>query len=120
MELLSGELPAHPAEVLGVNLILSGDNAVVIATAVRGPDGANRRGAISQGTGPRRPVCAAAIAFLLLAWSWVRRTGEAARIRRDIEQELRDRNAIPVQHLSVAGTGGQATAGYPCGLPSGS
>ncbi len=50
MEFLSGELFAQVLGVLGVNLILSGDNAVVIAMAARRLEGPNRRKAIIWGT----------------------------------------------------------------------
>ena len=50
MELLSWELLIQLLGVLGVNLILSGDNAVVIALAARRLHGSNRRKAIFWGT----------------------------------------------------------------------
>ena len=50
MELLSWELLIQLLGVLGVNLILSGDNAVVIALAARRLHGSNRRTAIFWGT----------------------------------------------------------------------
>lgn len=46
MELFGGGVLARFLEVLGINLILSGDNAVVIAMAVRSLEGTNRRRAI--------------------------------------------------------------------------
>jgi YjbE family integral membrane protein len=49
MELLTGEWFGRLVEVLIVNLILSGDNAVVIAMAARTLEGANRRRAIVLG-----------------------------------------------------------------------
>lgn len=68
MELFSGEVLAHLLEVLGINLILSGDNAVVIAMAVRTLEGANRRRAIVWGAAGAivlRLFFAAVITFLL-------------------------------------------------------
>lgn len=68
MELSSGEVLAHLLEVLGINLILSGDNAVVIAMAVRSLEGTNRRRAIVWGAAGAivlRLFFAAVIAFLL-------------------------------------------------------
>ena len=49
MELFSGTGLAHLIEVFGVNLVLSGDNAVVIAMAVRTLEGTNRRRAVLWG-----------------------------------------------------------------------
>jgi len=49
MGLLSGGALGHLLEVLGVNLVLSGDNAVVIAMAVRGLRGSSRRAAVAWG-----------------------------------------------------------------------
>ena len=49
MEFMTGEWFGRLAEVLVVNLILSGDNAVVIAMAARTLEGANRRRAIVLG-----------------------------------------------------------------------
>src|SRR5215207_545799 len=49
MEFLTGEWLGRLAGVLVVNLILSGDNAVVIAMAARTLEGANRKKAILWG-----------------------------------------------------------------------
>jgi predicted tellurium resistance membrane protein TerC len=49
MEFMTGEWFGRLVEVLIVNLILSGDNAVVIAMAARTLEGANRRRAIVLG-----------------------------------------------------------------------
>jgi YjbE family integral membrane protein len=49
MEFMTGEWFGRLLEVLVVNLILSGDNAVVIAMAARTLEGANRRRAIVLG-----------------------------------------------------------------------
>ena len=49
MEFITGEWFGRLLEVLVVNLILSGDNAVVIAMAARTLEGANRRRAIVLG-----------------------------------------------------------------------
>ena len=49
MEFITGEWLGRLAQVLVVNLILSGDNAVVIAMAARTLEGANRRKAIVLG-----------------------------------------------------------------------
>jgi YjbE family integral membrane protein len=49
MEFMTGEWLGRLVEVLIVNLILSGDNAVVIAMAARTLEGANRRRAIVLG-----------------------------------------------------------------------
>lgn len=68
MEFLNGELLARFAGVLGVNLILSGDNAVVIALAVLHLQGRVRRRAIFWGaTGAvvLRVVFAAFVTILL-------------------------------------------------------
>ncbi len=46
MDLFSGGALGHLLEVLVVNLILSGDNAVVIAMAVHNLEGKNRRRAV--------------------------------------------------------------------------
>jgi YjbE family integral membrane protein len=50
MEFLSGEIIARFLGVLGVDLILAGDNAVVIALAVRNLKGSNRHKAILWGS----------------------------------------------------------------------
>lgn len=94
MDLISSATLAHLVEVLGVNLVLSGDNAVVIAMAVRGLEGSNRRSAVLWGAGGAvvlRLLFAAVIAFLLhvpllqvvggvlliwIAWQLVRGDGE--------------------------------------------
>lgn len=68
MEFFSGGVLAHLVEVLGINLILSGDNAVVIAMAVRSLEGTNRRRAIVWGAAGAillRLLFAAVIASLL-------------------------------------------------------
>jgi YjbE family integral membrane protein len=68
MELFSGAVLAHLVEVFWVNIILSGDNAVVIAMAVRTLEGANRRRAVLWGAAGAvvlRLIFAAVIAFLL-------------------------------------------------------
>ena len=68
MELFSGAVLAHLVEVFGVNLVLSGDNAVVIAMAVRTLEGTNRRRAVLWGAAGAvvlRLIFAAIIAFLL-------------------------------------------------------
>ena len=49
MEFMTGEWFGRLVEVLVVNLVLSGDNAVVIAMAARTLEGANRRRAIVLG-----------------------------------------------------------------------
>ena len=93
MELFSGEMLTHLLEVFGINLILSGDNAVVIAMAVRTLEGANRRRAIVWGAAGAialRLVFAAVVTYLLhipllqvvggvllvwIAWQLVRDSG---------------------------------------------
>lgn len=68
MELFSGVVLAHLVEVFAVNLALSGDNAVVIAMAVRSLEGANRRRAVLWGAAGAvvlRLIFAGIIAFLL-------------------------------------------------------
>ena len=94
MEPFSGTALAHLVEVFGVNLVLSGDNAVVIAMAVRTLEGTNRRMAVLWGAAGAvvlRLLFAAVIAFLLhvpllqvvggvlliwIAWQLVRDGGE--------------------------------------------
>ena len=69
MEFLTGEWLGRLAGVLVVNLILSGDNAVVIAMAARSLEGANRRRAIIWGAAGAvilRLVFAAVITYLLV------------------------------------------------------
>lgn len=69
MELLNGEILARLLGVLGVNLILSGDNAVVIAMAARRLEGSNRRKAIiwgALGAVGLRLVFAEIVSYLLL------------------------------------------------------
>lgn len=86
MDFLSGELFARFLGVLAIDLILSGDNAVVIALAVRQLEGKTRRRAIFWGaTGAvalrlffaaivtwllRIPFIQAVAAFLLLWIAW--------------------------------------------------
>ena len=68
MEFMTGEWFGRLVEVLIVNLILSGDNAVVIAMAARTLEGANRRRAIVLGAAGAvvlRLVFAAIITLLL-------------------------------------------------------
>ena len=68
MDFFSGEMLARLVGVLGVNLILSGDNAVVIALAAHRLEGANRRKAIiwgSVGAVVLRLIFAAVVTFLL-------------------------------------------------------
>lgn len=68
MEFLTGEWLGGLAAVLLVNLILSGDNAVVIAMAARRLEGRNRRRAIIWGAAGAvilRLIFAAVITFLL-------------------------------------------------------
>ena len=68
MDFFSGEMLARLVGVLGVNLILSGDNAVVIALAAHRLEGANRRKAIiwgSVGAVILRLIFAAVVAYLL-------------------------------------------------------
>lgn len=67
-EFLTGEWFAALAAVLVVNLILSGDNAVVIAMAARSLEGANRKKAIVWGAAGAvvlRLIFAAVITFLI-------------------------------------------------------
>lgn len=67
-DLLSSGALARFAGVLAVNLLLSGDNAVVIALAVRRLKGATRRRAVLLGAGGAvalRLVFAVAVTFLL-------------------------------------------------------
>lgn len=67
-EFLSGDFFARLLLVLGIDLILSGDNAVVIALAARRLKGANRRRAIIWGTFGAvalRLVFAAVVSYLL-------------------------------------------------------
>jgi YjbE family integral membrane protein len=68
MEFMSGEWLGGLVAVLVVNLILSGDNAVVIAMAARNLEGANRRRAIIWGAAGAvilRLIFAAIITYLL-------------------------------------------------------
>ena len=68
MEFLNAEILARFLGVLGVNLILSGDNAVVIALAARKLEGSNRRKAIvwgSIGAVGLRLIFAAIVSYLL-------------------------------------------------------
>jgi YjbE family integral membrane protein len=68
-EFLSGDFFARLLLVLGIDLILSGDNAVVIALAARRLKGANRRKAILWGTVGAvglRLIFAAVVSYLLL------------------------------------------------------
>lgn len=68
MDFFTGEMLARLVGVLGVNLILSGDNAVVIALAAHRLEGANRRKAIiwgSIGAVILRLIFAAVVTFLL-------------------------------------------------------
>lgn len=68
MDLLGGAALAHLIEVFGVNIVLSGDNAVVIAMAVRSLEGTNRRRAVLWGAAGAvvlRLIFSAVIAFLL-------------------------------------------------------
>ncbi|WP_273844678.1 TerC family protein [Rubrobacter calidifluminis] len=67
-DLLGSEALPRLAGVLAVNLLLSGDNAVVIALAVRRLKGATRRRAVLLGAGGAvalRIVFAVAVTFLL-------------------------------------------------------
>ena len=67
-EFLSGDFFARLLLVLGIDLILSGDNAVVIALAARRLQGSNRRKAIIWGTAGAvglRLVFAAVVSYLL-------------------------------------------------------
>ena len=68
IEFLSGEMLARFLGVLGVNLILSGDNAVVIALAARKLEGSDRRKAIvwgSIGAVGLRLIFTAIVSYLL-------------------------------------------------------
>ncbi len=68
MDFLTGEWLSRLVGVLVVNLILSGDNAVVIAMAARTLEGANRRRAIIWGAAGAvilRLLFAAVITFLI-------------------------------------------------------
>ena len=68
-EFLNGEILARFLGVLGVDLLLDGDNAVVIAMAARNLEGSNRRKAIILGAGGAvvlRLIFAAIITYLLL------------------------------------------------------
>ena len=68
MEFLNGEILARFLGVLGVDIILAGDNAVVIAMAARRLEGANRRKTIiwgSIGAVGLRLVFAAIVIYLL-------------------------------------------------------
>ena len=94
MEILSGGMLAHLFEVFGINLILSGDNAVVIAMAVRTLGGTHRRRAIVWGAAGAivlRLFFAAVVTYLLhipllqvvggvllvwIAWQLVRDSGD--------------------------------------------
>jgi YjbE family integral membrane protein len=69
VEFLDGEILARFLGVLGVDLILAGDNAVVIAMAARRLQGSNRRKAIIWGAAGAvglRLVFAAIVSYLLL------------------------------------------------------
>src|ERR671911_1900888 len=69
MEFMTGEWFGRLLGVLIVNLILSGDNAVVIAMAARTLEGANRRKAIIYGAAGAvilRLIFAAIITYLLV------------------------------------------------------
>ena len=66
---MNGEILARFLGVLGVDLLLAGDNAVVIAMAARNLEGSNRRKAIILGAGGAvvlRLIFAAIITYLLL------------------------------------------------------
>jgi len=68
-EFLNGEILARFLGVLGVDLLLAGDNAVVIAMAARNLEGSNRRKAVILGAGGAvvlRLIFAAIITYLLL------------------------------------------------------
>ena len=68
MEFLNGEILARFVGVLGVDLILAGDNAVVIALAARKLEGSNRRRAImwgAVGAVGLRLIFAAIVIYLL-------------------------------------------------------
>ena len=73
-EFLNGDFFLRLLFVLGIDLILSGDNAVVIALAARRLKGANRRKAILWGT-----VGAVAL-FLAVAWVQARRMGRTSKL----------------------------------------
>lgn len=69
MDFLSGEIVARFLGVLAIDLILSGDNAVVIALAVRQLEGKTRRRAIfwgAMGAVGLRLIFAAIVTYLLL------------------------------------------------------
>ena len=69
MDFLSGEIVARFLGVLAIDLILSGDNAVVIALAVRQLEGKTRRRAIfwgAMGAVGLRLIFAAVVTYLLL------------------------------------------------------
>ncbi len=69
MDFLSGELVARFLGVLAIDLILSGDNAVVIALAVRQLEGKTRRRAIfwgAMGAVGLRLIFAAIVTYLLV------------------------------------------------------
>lgn len=69
MDIFSGEIIARFLGVLAIDLILSGDNAVVIALAVRQLEGKTRRRAIfwgALGAVALRLVFAAVVTYLLL------------------------------------------------------
>ena len=69
MDFLSGEIIARFLGVLAIDLILSGDNAVVIALAVRQLEGKTRRRAIfwgAMGAVGLRLIFAAVVTYLLL------------------------------------------------------
>ncbi|MDQ4105942.1 MAG: YjbE family putative metal transport protein, partial [Actinomycetota bacterium] len=69
MDFLSGELVARFLGVLAIDLILSGDNAVVIALAVRQLEGKTRRRAIfwgAMGAVGLRLIFAAVVTYLLV------------------------------------------------------
>ncbi len=69
MDFLSGEIVARFFGVLAIDLILSGDNAVVIALAVRQLEGKTRRRAIfwgAMGAVGLRLIFAAVVTYLLV------------------------------------------------------
>jgi YjbE family integral membrane protein len=69
MDFLSGEIIARFLGVLAIDLILSGDNAVVIALAVRQLEGKTRRRAIfwgAMGAVGLRLIFAAVVTYLLV------------------------------------------------------
>ncbi|CAN5699163.1 TerC family protein [soil metagenome] len=69
MDFLSGEIIARFLGVLAIDLILSGDNAVVIALAVRQLEGKTRRRAIfwgAMGAVGLRLIFAAVVTYLLI------------------------------------------------------